>query len=175
MARDFAAEYAKRKTRAEERGLSVSQARGHPRINEQPLRTAAQGFMYHPVLEEGLKQVRDGATLHHAAASVHVSTERLRRYMTDAAMDRHRIDLWASVPATGPAPLGLGSTGDATMNLPWTHAGVPAITLPAGTVDGLPVGLQLAGRFGADEEFLAAAEAIDGVIGETRRMPKPAD
>ena len=109
-----------------------------------------------------------------ARAEGFISRLELRERL-DAAMDRHRIDLWASVPATGPAPLGLGSTGDATMNLPWTHAGVPAITLPAGTVDGLPVGLQLAGRFGADEEFLAAAEAIDGVIGETRRLPKPAD
>lgn len=81
-----------------------------------------------------------------------------------AAMDRHGIDLWASVPATGPAPLGLGSTGDAAMNLPWTHAGVPAIALPAGTVEGLPVGLQLAGRFGADEECLAASEAIETLL-----------
>ncbi|MSQ31390.1 MAG: amidase [Dehalococcoidia bacterium] len=81
-----------------------------------------------------------------------------------AAMDRHGIDLWASLPATGPAPRGLTSTGDPVMNVPWTHAGVPAASLPAGSVDGLPVGLQLAGRFGADEEFLAAAEAIEGLL-----------
>jgi Asp-tRNA(Asn)/Glu-tRNA(Gln) amidotransferase A subunit family amidase len=46
------------------------------------------------------------------------------------------------------------------MNLPWTHAGLPAVTVPAGTVGGLPVGLQLAARFGADEELLVWAEGL---------------
>ncbi|MFA7249574.1 MAG: amidase [Dehalococcoidia bacterium] len=78
-----------------------------------------------------------------------------------AAMDREGVDAWASPAATGPAPLGLTSTGDPAMSLPWTHAGVPAISLPVGAVGGLPVGLQLAGRFGADEALLAAAQAIE--------------
>ena len=84
------------------------------------------------------------------------------RARLEAAMGRDGVDLWASPSATGPAPVGLSYTGDATMNLPWTHSGVPAITLPAGSVDGLPVGLQLAGRFGADEEFLLAVEEVAG-------------
>lgn len=68
-------------------------------------------------------------------------------------------------PATlGPAPLGLRSTGAPTMNSPWTHAGVPAVTLPAGAVDGLPVGLQLVGRFEADEELLAVAAAVEPLV-----------
>jgi Asp-tRNA(Asn)/Glu-tRNA(Gln) amidotransferase A subunit family amidase len=42
------------------------------------------------------------------------------------------------------------------MNLPWTHAGVPALALPAGRdAEGLPHGVQLCARFGADEELLA--------------------
>ncbi len=86
------------------------------------------------------------------------------RTRIDAASERHGIDVWASMPALGPAPLGLTSTGDPVMCVPWTHAGVPDITIPAGTVDGLPVGLQLAGRFGRDEEFLDAAERIEALL-----------
>lgn len=86
------------------------------------------------------------------------------RTRIDAASERHGIDVWASMPALGPAPLGLTSTGDPVMCVPWTHAGVPDITIPAGTVDGLPVGLQLAGRFGRDEEFLHAAERIEALL-----------
>ena len=72
-------------------------------------------------------------------------------------MARAGIDLWVCPPAPGPAPEGLDSTGDPAMNLPWTHAGLPAITLPAGRVAGLPVGLQGVARATADERLLAWA------------------
>jgi len=80
------------------------------------------------------------------------------------AMKEHGIDVWASMPATGPAPRGLTFTGDRAMNVPWTHSGVPCIALPSGTVDGLPVGLQLSSSYGTDEELLTAAEAIKAVL-----------
>ena len=40
--------------------------------------------------------------------------------------------------------------------------GVPAISLPAGIVRGMPVGLQLLAPWGADELLLDAAEALEG-------------
>jgi Asp-tRNA(Asn)/Glu-tRNA(Gln) amidotransferase A subunit family amidase len=83
------------------------------------------------------------------------------------SMDREGLDVWASPPAPGPAPQGLGSTGSAAMNLPWTHAGLPAITLPAGRAEnGLPFGLQLTARFGADESLLGWAEALEPVLAD---------
>jgi Asp-tRNA(Asn)/Glu-tRNA(Gln) amidotransferase A subunit family amidase len=73
----------------------------------------------------------------------------------EALMDEVGIDLWACPAALGPAPAGLHATGDPAMNLPWTHAGLPALTAPAGqAAAGLPLGLQLIGRFGADEELV---------------------
>ena len=49
------------------------------------------------------------------------------------------------------------------MNLPWTHAGMPAVTLPAGrAANGLPLGLQLVARFGEDEALLSWAQVFAG-------------
>src|SRR5579859_1387464 len=49
----------------------------------------------------------------------------------EGLMAQHEIDLWLSPAALGPAPAGLAATGSPAMNLPWTHAGLPAIGLPA--------------------------------------------
>ncbi|MGE5654067.1 MAG: amidase [Bacillota bacterium] len=75
------------------------------------------------------------------------------------------IDLWACPPAVGPAPEGLDSTGDPIMNLPWTHAGMPAVSLPAGLAqNGLPLGLQLIACFNMDEYLLTWAEPMETVL-----------
>jgi len=59
---------------------------------------------------------------------------------------------------------GIDSTGDPVMNLPWTHAGLPTVTLPTGSKKGLPVGIQCSARFGADERLLAWAEGFEGAL-----------
>jgi len=81
-------------------------------------------------------------------------------------MHQEDIDLWASPAAKGPAPEGIKATGSPDMNLPWTHAGVPAVTLPMGKAEnGLPLGLQLAASFGADEYLLAWSRKLVESIG----------
>lgn len=86
------------------------------------------------------------------------------RARLETLMEAHGLDAWACPAATGPAPLGLRSTGDPAMNLPWTHAGMPALTLPAGRVDSMPVGLQLVAPAGHDEELLALAEVLEPLL-----------
>lgn len=77
-------------------------------------------------------------------------------------MDKQGLDLWLSPPAPGAAPAGLDSTGDPVMNLPWTHAGLPTLTLLAGKNKvGLPLGLQLTGRWFGDEAMLSFACQIE--------------
>lgn len=71
-------------------------------------------------------------------------------------MAKHGIDIWVTPAATGPAPAGIHATGNPSMNMPWTHAGLPTLTLPAGKADnGLPLGVQFSAAFGKDEELLA--------------------
>ncbi|HXD39025.1 MAG TPA: amidase [Ramlibacter sp.] len=58
---------------------------------------------------------------------------------------------------------------------PFNLLGTPAVVLPAGlAADGLPVGVQLVGARWRDEELLATARAVDGVVGGFRAPPDPA-
>lgn len=68
--------------------------------------------------------------------------------------------------ATGAAPKGLKSTGDAAMQRPWSTLGVPTLALPAGLArNGLPLGVQLAGRPFAEDRLVSAARWCEKVLG----------
>jgi len=87
------------------------------------------------------------------------------RAMVETLLETHRAGLIVSPAAPGPAPVGIDSTGDPVMNLPWSYAGLPTVTLPAGRTDGgLPVGLQCTGPFGADEWVLEYARELEPVL-----------
>ncbi|MGX6448450.1 Asp-tRNA(Asn)/Glu-tRNA(Gln) amidotransferase subunit GatA [Patulibacter sp. S7RM1-6] len=49
--------------------------------------------------------------------------------------------------------------------LPFSLAGVPAISIPCGTADGLPVGLQLSGAAFSEQTILDAAHALEATLG----------
>jgi Asp-tRNA(Asn)/Glu-tRNA(Gln) amidotransferase A subunit family amidase len=51
------------------------------------------------------------------------------------------------------------------MNIPWTYAGLPTISLPAGMdSSGLPLGIQLVGHYAKDEELVVCAEGLFPVL-----------
>lgn len=104
------------------------------------------------------QQIRDGQLNLVKLEATRPSLLELRNRLHDAMAD-HGIAAWLSPAALGPAPEGIERTGDPAMNLPWTHAGVPVVTIPAGTAaNGLPLGLQIAAAFN-DDEWLAATTA----------------
>jgi Asp-tRNA(Asn)/Glu-tRNA(Gln) amidotransferase A subunit family amidase len=82
-------------------------------------------------------------------------------------MDEQEIDLWVCPAAPSSAPEGISTTGDSKMNRLWTTAGVPTVTIPAGEINGLPMGLQCVGEYGQDEKLLADIRPIyDHLVAE---------
>lgn len=65
-------------------------------------------------------------------------------------------DVFIVPAAPGTAPRGLAWTGDSVFSGFWSLLRVPCTTSPYATgADGLPLGVQLVGRYGADERLLA--------------------
>ena len=83
----------------------------------------------------------------------------------ETLMTQAGIDVWICPSATGTAPKGIIGTGSPLMNLPWTHAGMPAVSLPAGYASNdLPLGLQCVGAFMADEKLLRWAARLAEIV-----------
>lgn len=120
--------------------------------------------LYHPKTAELIRRGQSVADADLTAAAV--GRPLLRQQIT-ALMDAYSLDAWITPAAPGPAPAGLDSTGDPVMNLPWTHAGLPSVTLPSGfAANGLPLGIQLVGRWYGDEALLGWAAEVEDVISE---------
>jgi Asp-tRNA(Asn)/Glu-tRNA(Gln) amidotransferase A subunit family amidase len=89
------------------------------------------------------------------------TSSRARRVLADT-MAEHDVILTASAP--GAAPRGLGATGDPMFNRLWTLMGVPCVNLPGFYEDGLPLGVQIVGRFGRDRAALEAALFVERAL-----------
>jgi Asp-tRNA(Asn)/Glu-tRNA(Gln) amidotransferase A subunit family amidase len=77
-------------------------------------------------------------------------------------------DVLLTPAVVGEAPAGLGSTGDPLLSRTWSLLGLPTVAVPCTSGStGLPVGVQLVGRPGADAELLRAAAWLGGRLAWT--------
>jgi len=91
---------------------------------------------------------------------------RLARQARRALVDfMEGTDVLLTPSAPGAAPHGLGSTGKPTFNRLWTLLGTPCVNVP-GLFDsaGLPLGVQIVGRFARDRLALEAAAFLQRAL-----------
>jgi Asp-tRNA(Asn)/Glu-tRNA(Gln) amidotransferase A subunit family amidase len=80
------------------------------------------------------------------------------RLQRAAAAVLARCDGFITLACSGPAPRGLAFTGSRTFPSYASWLGLPAFSVPLLEVDGLPVGVQLIGRAGADSTLCSSAQ-----------------
>ena len=90
--RDYRAEYQRRIERGLAKGLSLSQARGHPRAAEKNIREPKP--IGDDAFQISLKALRSGRTLAEAAKEIRVSPERLRNQARDRGVIRKKGRKW---------------------------------------------------------------------------------
>ena len=97
-----------------------------------------------------------------------------RRYRSAMDTAFRVVDVLVAPGAVGAAPRGLSSTGDPMMSIPSMLADLPAMTLPFDLdADGLPLGLQLMGRRGADNDLLLVGEILEAARTTAHDFERP--
>ncbi len=77
----------------------------------------------------------------------------------------NKVDILLTPATPTRAPAGLSSTGSPAFNAPWSHAGLPTITLPVTVTDGLPCGIQLIGPAWREDRLLQIAQWCETHLG----------
>ncbi len=115
---------------------------------------------YQPKLREMLRRglETDGVTYSSAL-------ERRTRFIADAEALSERADVLLTPSTPTPAQADLTNTGAPLFQGPWTHCGLPAITIPSGLAEsGLPLGIQLVAAPFQEARLLAAARWCEAVL-----------
>ena len=104
----------------------------------------------------------EGMTISGAEHAANLARTAAAQRRMDAVFDAFDgFDVLISPSATGEAPIGIDATGDPLFCRGWTLLGLPCVHLPFTTGEkGLPVGLQIVGRFGDDHRMLAVAHWV---------------
>jgi Asp-tRNA(Asn)/Glu-tRNA(Gln) amidotransferase A subunit family amidase len=144
--------------------------RAHPTImNFEAFRALAYEYDHHrdalsPMLRKLLDDAAGIAAADYDAARR--TTKRARHALNELLGDAHVI-LTPSAP--GAAERGLASTGSPVFNRIWTLMGTPCVNVPGMTdAAGLPLGVQVVGRFGRDRATLDAAQFLQNAIAKSR-------
>jgi len=160
------------------RGISVQPVRIsailHQLQEEARIVMFYEGARFHKQrFEQYGAQLQDLADL--VREGLHISDQRYQEALSTIAQGKQRISgVFKTTPiiltpaATGPAPLGLASTGDSRMNSPWTALGTPAISIPLPVSAGLPLGLQLTAEHGQEARVLHTANRLAAIFGSPR-------
>lgn len=107
----------------------------------------------HPLLGEGIERGRKVTATQYLAA---LEGRKKLLGLWDEMLEDY--DAILTPAATGEAPAGLDSTGNPVFCSLWSLMGVPAVTLPLMVGEnGLPIGVQLVGRYGDDARLLRTA------------------
>jgi Asp-tRNA(Asn)/Glu-tRNA(Gln) amidotransferase A subunit family amidase len=161
--------------RLRKRGLAIKPVAITPMLNQlaeaASLVMSYEGARFHEQrYKEYGDRLLDLADL--VRSGLKIPDQRYREALALIAQSKQRIaEQYQTTPvilvtaATGPASLGLTSTGDARMNSPWTALGTPAISVPMHVAQGLPVGIQLTAAHGQDARVLQMAAQLAPVIG----------
>jgi Asp-tRNA(Asn)/Glu-tRNA(Gln) amidotransferase A subunit family amidase len=84
------------------------------------------------------------------------------RELIEDAMKEEEVDFWITPAATSyPPKMSTGITGNPAMNIPWTFAGLPSLSVPIKNSGKLPLGLQIVGGYGKDEMILYESLSIE--------------
>ncbi len=101
----------------------------------------------------------------HVSSDDYDSARRIARRARSAFNDMVDADVILTPSAPGIAPEGLASTGRPIFNRLWSLLGNPCINVP-GLSDqaGMPLGMQIVGRFGRDRAALEAAAFLERAL-----------
>jgi Asp-tRNA(Asn)/Glu-tRNA(Gln) amidotransferase A subunit family amidase len=104
-------------------------------------------------------QMDDGTKISGATHLANLVRTRMAKRRIDSLFDQ--FDVLVAPSATGEAPVGTDATGDPVFCRGWTLLGLPCVHLPFSRGSrGLPIGVQLIGRWGEDHRLLMYAQWV---------------
>ena len=142
-------------------------AEAHPLVmNAEAARALAWELFTHPAKLSRALTERLTAGMASAPENLFTARATLRQCRAAFPAAIEGLDILLTPAAPGEAPLGLDFTGDPAFNYLWTSLHLPCVTVPAGKgPNGMPLGVQIVGRFDDDSATLAWAEWIRQAMG----------
>lgn len=92
--RDYKAEYARRIAKGKERGLSLSQARGHPKATEKAVAPKKRKPIPEDKLQVALSALAKGDSLSQSARTARLTPEKLRNYVSYNKIAKRKGRRW---------------------------------------------------------------------------------
>lgn len=115
---------------------------------------AARSLLYESVTSPQLMSNALNAQLsigrNYSLADYQAALNQISAARAELANTLEQYDFILTPAAPGIAPKGINASGESIVNRNWTALGVPCITLPTGSAEGMPIGIQLVGKHHQD-------------------------